>query len=242
MEIVRYHFTLLDSTNTWAKHNAGLFQPEKITLVTAEEQTAGRGRFQRKWESPPGQNVYASFCFFMEKYSSSIGNIPQVLALSAIQTLTSLGFTAHLKWPNDVLLNNKKIAGILCETIIVDERLCVIVGIGVNINMPLELLEKIDRPATSLLAESQKTFALEAVILSLQKHFLANMAIFFERGFAAFLDDYRQLLMHKEGDKISFHANQTVWEGFFHSIDSQGALNLTLENNLIRKFMAGEIL
>lgn len=242
MEIVRYHFTSLDSTNTWAKRNAASFQQEKMTLVTAEEQTAGRGRFMRKWESPKEQNVYASFCFFIEKYSASIGNIPQVMAISAFQVLAELGFNPCLKWPNDVLLSNKKAAGILCETTSILGRLCVIVGIGININMPLNVLEKIDRPATSLFAETHQTYAVEEVILSLQKQFLANITRFFEEGFSPFLTLYKEMLGHHKGDKISFHDNRIVWEGIFHSIDHEGALNLLLESGEVKTFIAGEII
>ena len=65
MELTRIHFDTIDSTNTWAKQNAHKLESDKITLVTTDTQTAGRGRFKRKWVSPPHQNIYASFCFFI---------------------------------------------------------------------------------------------------------------------------------------------------------------------------------
>lgn len=238
---MHYHFTTIDSTNTWAKQNVHLLSRNEITLVTADCQTAGRGRFKRKWESPPNQNIYASFCFFIDKAQQQyLGNIPQVLAISAVQVLEELGFQSRLKWPNDVQISNKKVAGILCETIPAVEGLCVIVGIGLNVNMPLDLLGKIDRPATSLLVEGEGVYDLQRVTALLQHYFTTNLNCLLTEGFKSFLDLYRYLVSTDQ--KIRFHDNLRVWEGFFHSIDSDGSLNLQLDSGEIRRFISGEIL
>ena len=78
--------------------------------------------------------------------------------------LESFGFHTSLKWPNDILLSEKKIAGLLCETTAFSDLICVVLGIGLNVNMPIDLLNKIDRPATSLYAESGKSFDVEKTI------------------------------------------------------------------------------
>ena len=182
MQILHKHFKSIDSTNTWAKLNAHLFDVDKITLITADEQTAGRGRFKRRWESPPHQNVYATFCFFIEKHRHDIGNIPQVLAISAAEALEDLGFQPKLKWPNDVLLSNKKVAGILCETTPMSDNLAVIIGIGLNVNMPLQLLQQIDRPATSLMVEGGEKMEIEMVLESLKNNFWKISGSFWKKG------------------------------------------------------------
>jgi BirA family biotin operon repressor/biotin-[acetyl-CoA-carboxylase] ligase len=238
---MHYHFTTIDSTNTWAKQNASLLARDQVTLVTADTQTAGRGRFKRKWESPPHQNVYASFCFFINKEQHPcLGNIPQVLAISVVQVLEALGFQSRLKWPNDIQISNKKVAGILCETTSVSEQLCVIVGIGLNVNMSLELLQKIDRPATSLLVEGGAIHDLQKVIALLQYYFMPNLKCLLSDGFQPFLNTYRTLVSTDQ--KIRFHDNLNIWEGFFHSIDEDGSLNLQLISGEIKHFIAGEIL
>ena len=79
----RYHFPVIDSTNTWAKRNVHLFDPDKITLVSAKEQTAGRGRIDHHWESPPTNNIYASFCFVIPPDNPSPNNLSQIMALTA---------------------------------------------------------------------------------------------------------------------------------------------------------------
>lgn len=242
MEIIRKHFKTIDSTNTWAKQHADQLEHDKVTLVTAEEQTAGRGRFKRHWESPPGLNIYATFCIFIEKHRMDIGNLPQVMAISAAKILLSLGFNSKLKWPNDVLISGKKAAGILCETTPLSDNLCVALGIGLNINMPKDILQKIDRPATSLLAEDGLKRDVEEMTHMLQKQFLKDLEVFLDEGFHPFLETYKRLMAHAPGDRIRFHDNRTLWEGGFKGINENGSLNLELESGAIKTFIAGEIL
>lgn len=245
METTRIHFASIDSTNTWAKKNAHALAVDKITLVTADTQTAGRGRFKRKWVSPPHQNVYATFCFFIEREKLSIlGNIPQVLALSTVDLLQELGFQPHLKWPNDVLLSEKKVAGILCETTMADRRLCVVIGIGLNVNMPRELLDQIDQPATSLAVEGGELRDVESVLIGLQKHFVKNLEKILSESFEPFLEVYRKFVATPPDKVLRFHDNQTLWEGFFHSINADGSLNLQLcgPGGQVKRFIVGEIL
>lgn len=242
MDIVRKHFPSIDSTNTWGKQYAQDLPRDKITLVTADQQTAGRGRFKRHWVSPPNQNIYATFCFFIEKHHSGIGNIPQVLALSTAAVLKELQFQPTLKWPNDILLSRKKVAGILAETTPLSDQLCVVIGIGVNINMPLDLLQQIDRPATSLLAEASRSFDVEEVLQRLTCQFSSDLDRFLAEGFFPFLELYRSYLSLDRGKTIQFHDNRTVWEGVLHGVNNDGSLNLQLPNGDIKTFIAGEIL
>lgn len=242
MEVERRHFTTIDSTNTWGKQHAHELPHDKITLVTADAQTAGRGRFKRRWESSPKQNILASFCFFIEKHRTDIGNIPQVLALSAAKTLKEMGFAPELKWPNDVLLSGKKVAGILAETTPLSDFLCMVAGIGLNVNMPKEELEKIDRPATSLFAEKGKTYVVEDVLALLQKHFCNDLNLFLNEGFHTFLATYRRYMSQDLTRVIRFHDNRTVWEGTFHEINEDGSLSLKMPDGTIKTFIAGEIM
>lgn len=242
MEIIRKHFDTIDSTNTYGKLNCHFFEKNKITLVTADSQTGGRGRFKRQWVSPAFENIYATFCFFIDKNRPDIGNIPQVLAISCANVLQDLQFFPKLKWPNDILLSNKKMAGILCETVSFPDSFAVILGIGININMPLETLSKIDRPATSLLNETGKRFEVESVLKLLQDQFSKDLNVFLKSSFKPFLDDYRNLIWTAKNEKIRFHDNVNIVEGFFDSINDDGTLNLMLENGQIKRFISGEFL
>lgn len=244
MDVVLYHFDSIDSTNTWAKQQAGLpdgglLLKDKITLITADTQTGGRGRFNRQWVSPPNQNLYATFCFFVEQYPQWLGNVPQVMAISLGNVLELLGFQPRFKWPNDILLSNKKVAGVLCETLLVKDRLCIIVGVGLNINMPLELIQEINRPATSLLIEAGRSFCIKTLIQMMQEAFVKDLSKLMEQGFPPFLEIFRAQLVTDE--KIRFNHQGVIHEGIFQAIDDDGALLLKTPSGSIERFISGEI-
>ena len=101
------------STNNYAKERAGSFAKDKITCITAEEQTAGRGRFQRTWQSPRSVNIYATFCFRLAAQTMHLISLAQVMAASFAKVLLQEGLHPKIKWPNDVLLGGKKLSGFL---------------------------------------------------------------------------------------------------------------------------------
>ncbi|HRD55227.1 MAG TPA: biotin--[acetyl-CoA-carboxylase] ligase [Parachlamydiaceae bacterium] len=241
MEIIRKHFETIDSTNNWCKSNCHLLDPNTLTLVTAASQTKGRGRLKKEWVSPLNENIYATFCFDFDSKRKDLGNIPQVLALSTVAILKKLHFSPQLKWPNDILLSNKKVSGILCETVSLENHFMVILGIGLNINMPLKTLQKIDKPATSLKEEAGQEFEIEAILNLLQEQFQKDLELFLKKGFGLFLEEYKKIAWTNEGKKIRFHDNLKIIEGFFHSINDEGALNLIVEGH-IKTFISGEFL
>lgn len=238
----RIHFKSIDSTNTWAKKNSSQWLENGMTLITAKEQTAGRGRFNRIWVSPPDDNIYASFCFWIDPDRSDIGHIPQLLALSLTQILSKKSFAPQIKWPNDILLSKKKVGGILCETILENNKRGVICGIGINVNMPREILEQIDRPATSLLQESGKKGDVTEILANLQLQFINNLHVFLNEGFKPFFANYQELLCHKQGDRVRFHNNQAIVEGYFESVHSDGSVTLRFFDGQSQKFFSGEFL
>lgn len=240
MEIVYHHFITIDSTNTWAKLNCHLFDENKITLITADAQTAGRGRFKRKWVSPAYRNIYATFCFAFDPSRLDIGNIPQVMSLSVANVLRTFNLQPKLKWPNDLLLSNKKLGGILCETVSFENKFMIILGVGLNINMSAEDLEQIDQPATSLKNETGNDFEVKSVLKAIEKQFIVDFDLFLNRGFAPFLEEYKKLLWINSGELMSFHNNTEVIKGTFHSIKDDGSLILNIDGSL-QKFISGEV-
>lgn len=236
------HFEHIDSTNTWAKLHSNQWDSEGLTLITASTQTAGRGRFKRHWVSPPDLNIYATFCFWFNLQRTDTGHIPQVLAISAAQTLESQGFSPAIKWPNDLLLQDKKVAGILCETILEQDKRGIVCGIGLNVNMPVEILNQIDRPATSLLVEGGRPFEVSAILAHLQKTFLANLNQFLKGGFSPFFPLLQARSALKEGQRVCFHDNQTCIEAQFEHLHPDGSVELRLPNGTLKIFYAGEFL
>ncbi len=139
------HFEELDSTITYLKNNRA--DLPHGTAVYADRQTAGRGRFNRKWVSQEG-GLYLSI-LLKPKDTRFLANLTQLMAVSVCHALEELGADPKIKWPNDVQVNAQKICGILSEAVTEKGRLeAVVVGAGVNVAQ--EGLDKIDQPATSL--------------------------------------------------------------------------------------------
>lgn len=234
------HFDTIDSTNNWAKGNAHTLDPNQYTCITALEQTAGRGRWFRKWVSPRGENIYASIFFCLPRNCPYLSNLGQVLSLSCATMLKKKGFAPQIKWPNDILLSGKKVAGILTEAVTFEDRIGIVLGIGLNVNMSKELLDSIDQPATSLAQLSGQTWAVEQILESLLKQFLKDLELLQDKGFAPFLTLYEQLLAYK-GQLITCHDGLQPIKGICHSISSDGRLNLELADGKVALISSGEI-
>jgi BirA family biotin operon repressor/biotin-[acetyl-CoA-carboxylase] ligase len=234
------HFDTIDSTNTWTKKNASTLDPNQLTCVTALEQTAGRGRFNRKWISPKDQNIYATLYFCMPHSCPYLINLGQILSLSSITVLKKKGFHPQIKWPNDILLEGKKVAGILCETLPFEDRVGIVLGIGINVNMQQDLLDMIDQPATSLAQLSGQTWALEQILEPVLRQFIIDLEILQSEGFKPFRPTYEELLAFK-GKSISCNDGLGTLKGICHSINADGRLNLLFPDGHIKTLSAGEL-
>ena len=169
----------IDSTNKYAIEKFDSLDDR--TLVSADSQTAGRGRRQKNWFSPPGANLYASFLIKEPKFNVAISSwIGGLAALSAVRELVPNNNEFWIKWPNDVYCRERKLAGVLCETVsdVNNNIRGVVIGIGINVNMKKEQLDSIDRPATSILAETDNLFDLSAAaqILLEKMNFFTDIA------------------------------------------------------------------
>ncbi|MEI8329372.1 MAG: biotin--[acetyl-CoA-carboxylase] ligase [Chlamydiia bacterium] len=234
------HFASLDSTNTWAKNNAHMLDPQYITCITAKEQTAGRGRFFRKWLSPKGYNIYATLYFQIPKTAIFLSNLGQLMCLSCCSVLAKQGFFPEIKWPNDILLSTKKVGGILCETISFDESLGIILGFGINVNMPSELLTVIDQPATSLLQQSGKEWEINELLEPIVLQFIHDLDLLEKHGFPYFQKTYENLLAYK-GQSMSWTDGMRKITGVCQSISEDGKLNLMLSSGETLSLSTGEI-
>jgi len=151
-------FECLPSTNS---HLASMVKSDPSLpsgfVIAAREQTAGRGRLQRSWISPPRQNLTFSFHLSRDLPREWVPSLPMACAIGVVELLRGLGVEgAVTKWPNDVLVDNQKLCGILAEMIPGQEGAppSLVTGIGFNVNMGKNDLAMIDRPATSLLVET----------------------------------------------------------------------------------------
>lgn len=228
----------VDSTNTYAKTHCEKWPADQITCVTAEEQTAGRGRYQRPWISPRGVNIYATFYFRLPAQSAHLISLAQVMAVSFASVLLHKGLHPKIKWPNDIQLGGKKTAGVLCETKFHGQDVDIFLGIGINVNW--ESMEQIDQPATSLAMETGKKWDRDALLKQLQQHFTSDLEKFKKGGFAPFHSQFEQLLAFK-GQTVSCFDGKTTWTGICHSVTQDGQLNLYLPDHTIRTIPSGDL-
>ena len=210
-EIKKVHFPTTTSTQDEAKKLLSTLNPGTLLVVTADFQSAGRGRFQRQWVSPDKKGLLVSFAF----KSPHPESLTQLFALSVCSVLEHLGFNPQIKWPNDIILNHKKMGGILAEV----EGNYSIVGIGLNINHE-EIDLEINRPATSLKIETEKEYFVEEILDALTKTILHDLEIYANKGFSPFMPSYNKHLMHRLGEKIVIDGKSVTFEG----IKADGAL------------------
>ncbi len=151
-----HHFNSLDSTNAYALAHAG--ELAHGDLVVAATQTAGRGRRERTWFSPDSANFYGTFVVKPQSPLLEPTVLVQLAAVAIADALPDFHLPdAWIKWPNDVCVDDRKLAGVLIESAAVDGKEVFAVGIGVNLNMPPNELSQIDQPATSVAVETGKT-------------------------------------------------------------------------------------
>lgn len=159
------HAATLGSTNTWALEH--LAELQEGDLVHATVQTAGRGRFERAWLAVPGKCLALSLVLKHTAWIPLGSNLGQVAAWALVEMLAEFGLRGFLKWPNDVMVDDRKIAGILVERGLVADGF--VVGIGLNVNVTAAEFRQngLDRPATSLAEAAGHTFDMNEVMTSL---------------------------------------------------------------------------
>lgn len=222
------------STNAWLAERAEEGAPEGAAVL-AHEQVAGRGRHGRGWVSPPG-NLHVSVLVRPLSAPETVGQIGMLAALALTDTLPeSLG--ARLKWPNDVLVNQAKLAGVLVETALEGGRIAwAVVGIGANLASHPSLP---DRPATSLPALGLAAPDPLEFAQQLLRHFDARYEAWRAQGFGAQRAAWVQR-GPSPGASIGVRLPHEVVEGRFVGIDEAGALLVATAAGA-RTVTAGEV-
>lgn len=179
------YFNEIDSTNAYAMKNIADL-PDK-TVVSAKIQTGGYGRFKRVWNSQKADNLYISIVLKpSQKFDSSLplANLTQYLSVILCETLEKYDVEAEIKWPNDVLVSGKKIAGILSEASLRGDSLNgVVLGVGINLNRSKSDMSKIDQPATALNLETSLSVDKDKFLNSLLASFFEGYEEFLKSGF-----------------------------------------------------------
>lgn len=228
----------IDSTNAEALR---LVQEGRVApfLVLSEQQTAGRGRRGRKWVSPFAQNVYYSLVLRIDGGLRQLEGLSLVVGLAVMQALRDVGVKdVGLKWPNDVLVGQKKIAGILLELVGDPADVChVVLGIGINVNM--QKTEEVDQQWTSAQLEIGRAVDRNCLVARVGVQLQAYLDRHQVSGFSAIQAEWEQNHLW-QGRPVSLIAGVNQINGVVMGIDAQGALRLSV-NGIERIYSGGEL-
>jgi BirA family transcriptional regulator, biotin operon repressor / biotin---[acetyl-CoA-carboxylase] ligase len=231
-----------DSTNNLVKEYAKNNAQEGLVIV-ADSQTKGRGRTGKSWHSPPKTGIYLSILLKPNLKHDQLSLITLLAGVSAVLTINEFSLhRASLKWPNDILINGKKICGLLCEMIQKQEKsLYLVIGIGLNVNQTSEQFpEDLKKTATSLKITNGSPVNRFTVI----KSFLTNL----DREYHFFLNKGGHSVIKKWslntnvfGKTVSIKHGPNIIKGTAIRLDELGRLVLLMNNGHEEAFDSGEI-
>lgn len=238
-----YHYDKTGSTNIDAKRLAEEGAPHGTTVV-AEQQNQGRGRRGREWESPAGTAVYMSIVLKPDFAPDKASMLTLVMALSVAEAITELtGLEAVIKWPNDIVVNKKKVCGILTEmSAELDYIHYVVIGVGINANNSLsEFTEELRKTATSLKIESGKSVSRAAMVERVLFYFEKNYDIFVRKlDLSELQEAYQKHLINLNAD-VKVLDPKGEYNGIARGINTTGELLVEKEDGTIEAVYAGEV-
>lgn len=232
-----YHFDQLTSTNEFAKS----LTSNNRALVIAEEQTAGKGRRGRQWFSGKG-GIYCSYLFSPRLSLEEITIIPVIAALSVSLSIESLyDLEPKIKWPNDVLINKRKVSGILVELIGEPDKIArVVVGVGINVNQNAkEFKGELETKAVTLKELSGKQVDRKILLTEILTR-LEKLVKEFNDKPDRVIDQLKKYscVLNRE---VIIESTRNQIKGTAVDLDSSGALILKLEDGSLKRVMSGDV-
>ena len=234
-------FDSLSSTNTEASRRAMQGAEEGLCIV-AKEQTAGRGRLQRAWVSPAGAGLYFSIVLRPVVDAARWTLLPLMAALAVHDALRdACELETDIKWPNDILVGERKLCGILAETIDTSVGRAAIVGIGVNLTseaFPVALRET----ATSVEAVTGKTVEPETLLQSLVRALQSRYKMFqMETGSSEIILEWSRRSTYANGKRVRISNGNETFVGVTRGLEPDGALRVKTDAGEIKVVRAGDV-
>ncbi|MDD5449949.1 MAG: biotin--[acetyl-CoA-carboxylase] ligase [Candidatus Omnitrophica bacterium] len=231
-----YSFKKTDSTNTLAYKLAENGETEGA-VVFAEEQAMGRGRMERKWQSPAG-GIYMSLILKPRIEPVNTARITLAAAVAVNEAVRDItGLNARIKWPNDILVNSKKVSGILTEMKAEQDEIdFVILGIGINVNNP-----KKDLPGGATSLKDELGQAVSKV--NLAKRVLELLESYHEKAtgdFSGVIDEWRKL-SDTLSKRVRIRMHGETLEGHALDVDENGGLILRLDSGFNKHILSGDV-
>lgn len=230
----RIHFAVTDSTNSQARQLAAI-HPGETLLITADEQSSGRGRQGRAWQSPRG-GAWLSVVWPTSREPQAYASTSLVAAVAALRMVRDLAgsafYPAQIKWPNDVLIDNRKVAGILCEQClpIGGRGGLVIVGVGINVDFDIvQLGVGLRHEPTTLRAALGRPISVGDAIEAFALRFTEAMTEFESQGLSPTLRDALAANLAYVGAIRSWQTPRGTINGRVMGIDDAGRLLLEVD-------------
>jgi BirA family transcriptional regulator, biotin operon repressor / biotin---[acetyl-CoA-carboxylase] ligase len=236
------HFDTIDSTNTKAKELASKGAQDG-TIVISEEQTIGRGRFDRRWCSPKYKGIWMSIILRPNIDPINASTITLIGAAAVFNALQDIGIKAEIKWPNDIILNNKKICGILTEmSSELNQINYLVIGIGININISYEEFPKeLQEIATSLRVEKGQCFSRQEITAAILNHFEKLYEEFIIEGNLKTTIEICKKNSFLIGKEIQLLNRGELKAAKAVDINEDGLLVIEHKNGSIEKVISGEV-
>ncbi|MFP9114219.1 biotin--[acetyl-CoA-carboxylase] ligase [Flavobacterium sp. RHBU_3] len=238
MNIIK--LSAISSTNDYLKELLSSGDIQNFTVVTADVQTGGRGQMGAVWNAEPGKNL--TFSLLLKDLitnSAAIFSLNVAIATAIADAVLSFGIAdVSVKWPNDILAGNKKIAGILIENSFKSNgEIHSVIGIGLNVNQQnFNGLPKASSMAVAASREFDKNEVLTAVLNSIKQNILKLQ----DNGAAVLWQDYHDMLF-KKGVPMPFEADGNRFMGIIQGVSENGYLQVLLENDTIVEYGLKEI-
>jgi BirA family biotin operon repressor/biotin-[acetyl-CoA-carboxylase] ligase len=233
----------IDSTNNYIKKNHDKLKKSYPIAVFSKRQTRGRGRDDRVWYSNADKGLYCSFGVSI-KNINNLNLLSLVIGIAVSEFLSKLTEKKYnLKWPNDILFEKKKIAGILIENIINGEEVISIIGIGININNELDNFPNIlRRKTTSLKIIENNYYDINEIKIKLINHVFKWLEILEENHVKRIHNKYYELTEVFIDKNISFHNKDEIINGIYRGIEKNGGIIIEDDMGQKKTFFSGEII
>ena len=232
------HFETIDSTNNYAKKVA-LQKPEG-TVIISEEQTKGKGRVGRQWHSKSKDGIWMSIILKPDMIPQKATFITSIAGASIAKALNDLGVKTTIKWTNDIIINNKKVAGILTELSAEIEKInYIVLGIGINVKT-MEFSQEISEIATSLYKEGHKISRVDVIRKILKEFEILYLQYINKDSKGETLDICRQYSAIIEKDVYLIKGEEKELVRCL-DINQEGNLIVRTKNNIKREIISGEV-
>ncbi|ATG76156.1 bifunctional biotin--[acetyl-CoA-carboxylase] ligase/biotin operon repressor BirA [Pseudoalteromonas sp. 1_2015MBL_MicDiv] len=232
---------IIDSTNSeLMRRIQAKTALESGTVIVAEMQQAGRGRRGRVWQSPFGANLYYSYFWRLDDGLQAAMGVSIAVGLAVYDAIKALyQVDVELKWPNDIYINKQKLAGVLIELDGQPQGPCqLVIGIGINLQMPESFSKNIDQAWTDLNQHTQKLDK-NQLVASLTHHLEQRLAQYRQTGLQAMYEQWNSLNAFA-GEYVELNTGHRSWRGICEGIDAQGGIRIRQDGE-VKSYYGGEV-